>query len=84
MLGSCRRCETARSSKRRGSFVAWRPYIQGISTRSVEDLVKAMSMTGVSKGQFSRLCEEIDGRVKSILGRPIEGDWPYLWMEAIT
>jgi putative transposase len=50
-------------------------YIQGISTRSVDDLVKAMGMSG-------RLCEEIDQRVKVFLDRPIEGDWPYLWIDA--
>jgi len=42
-------------------------YIQGISTRSVDDLVKAMGMSGVSKSQVSRLCEEIDGKVKAFL-----------------
>ena len=57
-------------------------YIQGVSTRSVDDLVKAMGMTGISKSQVSRLCEEIDGRVKAFLDRPIEGDWPYLWLDA--
>src|SRR6266403_53217 len=57
-------------------------YIQGISTRSVDDLVKAMGMSGVSKSQVSRLCEEIDVRVKAFLDRPIEGDWPYIWIDA--
>ncbi len=57
-------------------------YIQGISTRSVDELVKAMGMTGISKSQVSRLCQEIDERVKAFLGRPIEGDWPYLWLDA--
>ena len=57
--------------------------IQGVSTRSVDDLVKAMGMSGVSKSQVSRLCEEIDERVKAFLERPIEGDWPYLWIDAI-
>jgi hypothetical protein len=38
-------------------------YIQGISTRSVDDLVKTPGMTGISKSQVSRLCEEIDGKV---------------------
>ena len=57
-------------------------YIQGISTRSVDDLVQAMGMTGVSKSQVSRLCEDIDVRVKAFLDRPIEGDWPYLWIDA--
>jgi len=57
-------------------------YIQGISTRSVDDLVKAMGVTGVSKSQVSRLCEEIDERVQTFLNQPIEGDWPYLWIDA--
>jgi transposase-like protein len=46
------------------------------------DLIKAMGMTGISKSQVSRLCEEIDERVKAFLSRPIEGDWPYLWIVA--
>ena len=57
--------------------------IQGISTRSVDDLVRAMGMDGVSKSQVSRLCAEIDDRVQDFLTRPIEGDWPYLWLDAI-
>lgn len=57
-------------------------YIQCISTRSVDDLVKAMGMSGISKSQVSRLCEEIDVRVKAFLDRPIEGDWPYVWVDA--
>src|SRR3979411_1596399 len=56
--------------------------IQGISTRSVDDLVKAMGMSGISKSQVSRLCEEIDQRQKAFPDRPIEGDWPYLWIDA--
>ena len=57
-------------------------YIQGISTRSVDDLVKALGMSGISKSQVSRLCEEIDERVKAFPDRPIEGDRPYLWVDA--
>ena len=57
-------------------------YIQGISTRSVDDLARAMGMEGVSKSQVSRLCAEIDDRVQDFLNRPIEGDWPYLWLDA--
>ncbi|GGC94801.1 hypothetical protein GCM10010994_60650 [Chelatococcus reniformis] len=55
--------------------------IQGVSTRAVDDLVKAMGGSGVSKSQVSRLCEEIDERVTAFLERPIEGDWPYLWID---
>ena len=57
-------------------------YVQGVSTRSVDDLVQAMGMSGISKSQVSRLCAEIDDKVKAFLNRPIEGDWPYLWIDA--
>jgi len=57
-------------------------YVQGVSTRSVDELVKAMGMSGISKSQVSRLCAEIDEKVKAFLSRPIEGDWPYLWIDA--
>ena len=59
-------------------------YIQGVSTRSVDDLVRAMGATGVSKSQVSRLCEEIDARVKAFLARPLEGDWPDVWIDATS
>jgi putative transposase len=57
-------------------------YIQGVSTRSVDELVKTMGMTGISKSQVSRLCGEIDERVNAFLDRPFEGHWPYLWIDA--
>ena len=57
-------------------------YIKGVSTRSVDDLVQAMGMSGISKSQVSRLCGEIDDKVNGFLDRPLEGDWPYLWLDA--
>src|SRR4030095_10888271 len=57
-------------------------YVQGISTRSVDDLVKTLGMTGVSKSQVSRLCAEIDAKIAPFLNRPLEGDWPYVWLDA--
>ena len=57
-------------------------YIQGVSTRSADELVKSFGMTGISKSQVSRLCEQIDERVGAFLDRPIEGEWPYLWLDA--
>jgi transposase-like protein len=56
--------------------------VQGISTRSVDDLVKALGMTGISKSQVSRLCSEIDDKINAFLNRPLEGEWPYLWLDA--
>ena len=57
-------------------------YIKGVSTRSVDDLVQAMGMSGISKSHVSRLCGEIDDKVNGFLDRPLEGDWPYLWLDA--
>ena len=39
-------------------------------------------MSGVSKSQVSRLCGEIDDKVNGFLDRSLEGDWPYLWLDA--
>jgi len=74
--------EPRRLAEKALTAVIQEAYIQGISTRSVDDLVKAMGMSGISKSQVSRLCEEIDERVHTFLERPIEGDWPYVWVDA--
>jgi transposase-like protein len=74
--------EPRRAAEKALTAVIQEAYVQGISTRSVDDLVRAMGMDGVSKSQVSRLCAEIDERVRDFLGRPIEGDWPYLWLDA--
>jgi transposase-like protein len=74
--------EPRRMAEKALTAVIQEAYVQGISTRSVDDLVKAMGMSGISKSQVSRLCEEIDGKVKTFLNRPLEGDWPYLWIDA--
>ena len=71
-----------RASEKALVAVIQEAYIQGVSTRSVDELVKSMGMTGISKSQVSRLCEDIDVRVKTFLERPIEGNWPYLWIDA--
>jgi putative transposase len=74
--------EPRRMAEKALTAVIQEAYVQGISTRSVDDLVKAMGMSGISKSQVSRLCEELDTKVKAFLGRPIEGNWPYLWLDA--
>ena len=74
--------EPRRMAEKALTAVIQEAYIQGVSTRSVDDLVKAMGMSGVSKSQVSRLCEEIDERVNAFLQRPIEGEWPYIWVDA--
>ena len=74
--------EPRRTAEKALIAVIQEAYIQGLSTRAVDDLVKALGMSGISKSQVSRLCEEIDERVKTFLDRPLEGDWPYLWIDA--
>ena len=74
--------EPRRTAEKALAAVIQEAYIQGVSTRSVDELVKAMGMSGISKSQVSRLCGEIDERVHAFLDRPIEGDWPYLWIDA--
>lgn len=74
--------EPRRAAEKAMTAVIQEAYIQGLSTRSVDDLVKTMGMTGISKSQVSRLCGDIDERVHAFLDRPLEGDWPYLWLDA--
>jgi putative transposase len=74
--------EPRRLAEKALTAVIQEAYVHGISTRSVDDLVKAMGGSGVSKSQVSRLCEEIDEKVKAFLNRPLEGDWPYVWLDA--
>ena len=74
--------EPRRTAEKALVAVIQEAYVQGISTRSVDDLVKAMGAGGMSKSQVSRLCAEIDERVNAFLSRPLEGAWPYLWLDA--
>src|SRR5512141_1841245 len=74
--------EPRRMAEKALTAVIQEAYVQGISTRSVDDLVQAMGMSGISKSQVSRLCGEIDDKVQTFLNRPLEGDWPYVWLDA--
>src|SRR5208283_709937 len=74
--------EPRRTAEKALAAVIQEAYVQGVSTRSVDELVKAMGMTGISKSQVSRLCSEIDDKIGAFLDRPLESDWPYLWLDA--
>jgi putative transposase len=74
--------EPRRLAEKALAAVVQEAYVHGVSTRSVDDLVKAMGMTGISKSQVSRLCGEIDDKIAAFLNRPLEGDWPYVWLDA--
>ena len=74
--------EPRRTAEKALVAVIQEAYVHGVSTRSVDDLVKAMGAGGMSKSQVSRLCAEIDERVNAFLSRPLEGAWPYLRLDA--
>ena len=57
-------------------------YVQGVSTRRVDDLVRALGMNGISKSQVSRLCQELDGEVERFRSRRLDGPYPYVWLDA--
>lgn len=74
--------EARKTSEKALVAVIQEAYVHGISTRSVDDLVKAMGLSGVSKSEVSRLCAGLDEKVKAFLDRPLEGDWPFVWLDA--
>lgn len=74
--------EPRRMSEQALVAVVQQAYVKGISTRKVDDLVQAMGMSGISKSQVSRMCSEIDERVKLFLERDLTGQWPYVWLDA--
>jgi putative transposase len=77
--------EPRRRSERALLSVVQQAYVEGISTRRVDDLVKALGCEGISKSQVSRICQELDTVVEAFLDRPLDGGpYPYLWLDALT
>lgn len=74
--------EPRKTSEKALTAVIQEAWICGVSTRRVDDLVQAMGLSGISKSQVSKLCKDIDERVNAFLDRPLEGEWPYLWLDA--
>lgn len=74
--------EPRRRAERALQAVIVEAYVKGISTRKVDDLVRALGMDGISKSEVSRLCKVLDEDVKTFLARPIEGEHPYVWLDA--
>jgi transposase-like protein len=74
--------EPRRTSEKALVAVIQEAWIGGVSTRRVDELVQAMGLAGISKSTVSKLCKEIDVRVSDFLDRPLEGEWPYLWLDA--
>jgi transposase-like protein len=57
-------------------------YVNGVSTRKVDRLVEQMGLRGLSKDQVSRMCRGLDEQVQAFRQRPLEGAYPYLWLDA--
>ena len=77
--------EPRRRSERALLAVIQQAYVESVSTRRVDDLVKALGCEGISKSQVSRICSELDGVVDSFLDRPLDGGpYRYLWLDALT
>src|SRR5215217_4786644 len=74
--------EPRKTSEKALVAVIQEAWIGGVSTRRVDDLMQAMGLTGISKSTVSKLCKDIDERVSAFLERPLEGEWPYLWLDA--
>ena len=74
--------EPRKTSEKALVAVIQEAWIGGVPTRRVEDLVQAMGPGGIGKSTVSKLCKEIDERVNAFLDRPLEGEWPYLWLDA--
>ncbi|XYX40176.1 IS256 family transposase [Candidatus Erwinia dacicola] len=75
--------EARRLSEKALNAVIQEAWINGVATRKVDALVQSMRMTGISRSQVSSICRGIDERVQAFLHRPLDGEWPYLWLDAI-
>jgi putative transposase len=74
--------EPRRRAERALAAVVQEAYVHGVSTRKVDELVKALGMGGISKSRVSELCEELDEEVERFRGRLLEGSYPYVWVDA--
>ena len=73
--------EPRRRAERALVAVVQEAYVQGVSTRRVDDLVHALGMQGISKSQVSRMCAELDKEVESFRTRKLTGPYPYVWLD---
>jgi len=74
--------EPRRRAERALLAVVQEAYVHGVSTRKVDDLLKALGLDGMSKSEVSRICAELDAEVEAFRTRAIAGEHPYLWIDA--
>lgn len=57
-------------------------YVHGISTRKMDDLVKALGLEGIDRSAVSRLTKGLDEAVDKFRNRSLDGRYPYIWLDA--
>src|SRR3989304_8798194 len=75
--------EPRRRSEKALLAVVQQAYVEGVSTRRVDDLLPALGLTGIDKSQVSRICRELDEGVEPFRDRPLEGQYPFVWLDAL-
>jgi putative transposase len=74
--------EPRRRAERALVSVVQEAYVAGVSTRKVDDLVRALGLEGCSRSEVSRICRELDEAMERFRSRPLEGEYPYVWLDA--
>ena len=74
--------EPRRRSEQAIVAVVLEAYVNGVSTRKVDRLVEQLGIDGMTKDRVSALCRALDGQVEAFCQRPLEGAYPYLWLDA--
>jgi transposase-like protein len=75
--------EPRRRSEKALLAVIQQAYVEGVSTRRVDDLLQALGLTGIDKSRVSRICKELDEVVEPFRNRPLEGMYPFVWLDAL-
>jgi transposase-like protein len=63
--------------------VVQQAYIEGVSTRKVDDLVQSLGLSGMDKSTVSRICKHLDAVVDAFRNRPLDSEYPYVWLDAL-
>jgi len=76
--------EPRRRGERALVAVVQEAYVHGVSTRKVDELMRARGLAGISKSEVSRMCGALDAEVEAFRTRAITGEHPYLWLDATS
>ena len=74
--------EPRRRAERALLAVVQEAYVHGVSTRKVDELVQALGIAGLSKSEVSRICAQLDEHMERFRSRPLEGEFPHVWLDA--